>query len=88
VADDSKRIELVEPAGGDHRTQRIGLGLLLSLVLGFGPLRDAVVGNGSFEGAVGRFLICVAVSEAAVLVLGRLLDGAQPPDSDDSSDVG
>jgi hypothetical protein len=92
VADGDKRVELVrrETPGG-HRTQRIGIGLLLSLVLGVGPLNDAFRGNGSFEHAMGRFLFCVGVGVGAVLMLGRLLDAAhetQPGEHGESSDTG
>lgn len=77
-----RRVELVEPAvPDDGHNARIGLALLASLVIGFGPLRDAAVGNGSFPQAVGRYLLCLAACVGAMLVLGRLLDGA-PPDED------
>ena len=87
---EEKRIELVEPAPDpDHRAQRIGLGLLGSMVLGWAPLNDAFHGNGSFEGAIARFLLCVIVSVGAVLFLGRLLDGAPDPEpADDGSSSG
>lgn len=74
-----RRVELVEPTPPDDgHNARIGLGLLASLVIGFGPLRDAALGNGSFPMAVGRYLACLAASVVAALVLGRLLDGAPP----------
>jgi hypothetical protein len=74
-----RRIELVAPAvDGDRRASRIGLGLLVSLAIGFGPLRDAALGSGSFPMAIVRYLACLACSVVAVLVLGRLLDGAPP----------
>ncbi len=77
-----RRVELVEPAvPDDGHNARIGLALLASLVIGFGPLRDAALGNGSFPQAVGRYLLCLAACVGAMLVLGRLLDGA-PPDED------
>lgn len=77
-----RRVELVEPAvPDDGHNARIGLALLASLVIGFGPLRDAALGNGSFPQAVGRYLLCLGACVGAMLVLGRLLDGA-PPDED------
>ncbi len=77
-----RRVELVEPAAPDDgHNARIGLALLASLVIGFGPLRDAALGNGSFPQAVGRYLLCLAACVGAMLVLGRLLDGA-PPEAD------
>lgn len=76
-----RRVELVEPASSDDgHNARIGLALLASLVIGFGPLRDAALGNGSFPQAVGRYLLCLGACVAAMLVLGRLLDGAPPPE--------
>ncbi len=78
-----RRVELVEPAAPDdgHNT-RIGLALLASLVIGFGPLRDAALGNGSFPQAVGRYLLCLGACVGAMLVLGRLLDGAPPAEEE------
>lgn len=89
-----RRVELVEPASPDDgHNARIGLALLASLVIGFGPLRDAALGNGSFPQAVGRYLLCLGACVAAMLVLGRLLDGAPPPEDDEpevasESDIG
>lgn len=78
-----RRVELVEPATPDDgHNARIGLALLASLVIGFGPLRDAALGNGSFPQAVGRYLLCLAACVGAMLVLGRLLDGAPEPEDD------
>lgn len=88
MAENAKRIELIEPApDDDHRSRRIGLGLLGSLVLGFRPLSDALSGSGPFEHAVGRFLICIAVSIGAALTLGRLIDGAPPPPETDEDEA-
>lgn len=74
-----KRVELVDP--GDPSTAGlpgyIGVGLLGGFVLGFGPLRDAVQGNGPFEEAMLRFVACLLVCVAAASVLGRLLDNAE-----------
>jgi len=78
-----RRLELVEPAAPDDgHNARIGLALLASLVIGFGPLREAALGSGSFPQALGRYLVCLAACVGAMLVLGRLLDGA-PERSDD-----
>lgn len=73
------------PAGAsaDMRPARIGLGLLVSVVVGWGPLTDAMGGHGSFEAALLRYLVCLAVSVGAVLLLGRLLDGAPPPETEE-----
>ncbi|MEM7272273.1 MAG: hypothetical protein AAF547_04255 [Actinomycetota bacterium] len=61
------------------RVGYIGLGLMGSLIVGFDPLRDAAVGNGSFESAVLRFLACVAVCTVGAGTLGRLIDASAPP---------
>lgn len=61
------------------RKAYIGLGLIVSLVVGFAPLSDAVSGNGSFETAMVRFVACLVVCSAAGSVLGRLIDNAPPP---------
>ncbi len=83
-AGSQRRVELVEPATPDDgHNARIGLALLASLVIGFAPLRDAALGNGSFPQALGRYLLCLAACVGAMLVLGRLLDGAPPPDEPD-----
>jgi hypothetical protein len=71
------------PVPIDHRAQRVGLGMLASLAVGYGPLRDAVTGVGSFEEAIGRYLLCLGGSVAAALILGHLLDG---PENDLESD--
>jgi len=78
-----RRVELVEPAAPDDgHNARIGLALLASLVIGFGPLRDAALGNGPFPQAIARYLVCLAACVGAMLVLGRLLDGAPEPEVD------
>lgn len=78
-----RRLELVEPAAPDDgHNARVGLALLASLVIGFGPLRDAALGNGSFPQAIGRYLLCLAACVGAMLILGRLLDGAPEPEGD------
>lgn len=77
MSGDGKRIELIDDdPDGSSVTSYIGLGLIGSLIIGFSPLRDAVVGNGPFEDAMLRFLACVAVSVGAATVIGRLLDSA------------
>lgn len=84
-----RRVELVEPAvADDGHNARIGLALLASLVIGFGPLRDAALGNGSFPQAVGRYLLCLAACVGAMLVLGRLLDGAPPEEAPEPPPTG
>jgi hypothetical protein len=80
VAGMERRVELVEPAPENQgRVSRIGLGLLVSIVIGFDPLRDAALGTGSFPMAMFRYLACLGCSVAGMLALGRLLDGAPPP---------
>ncbi len=76
MANSSKRIELVLNRETNNRTSYIGLGLLTSLIVGYSPLADALFGNGSFEGALGRFVACVAVCVFGASSLGRLLDSA------------
>lgn len=84
-----RRVELVEPAAPDDgHNARIGLALLASLVIGFGPLRDAALGNGSFPQAIARYLVCLAACVGAMLVLGRLLDGAPEPEGDGGQEEG
>ena len=75
MGDDSRRVELISERQA-NRTSNIGLGLLASLAVGFGPLSDAIQGNGSFESAIGRFVACVVVCVGAAAVLGHLLDSA------------
>jgi hypothetical protein len=81
-SDATKRIELVSDREIEHRTSYIGLGLLASLIVGWGPLTDALFGYGSFEGALGRFVACVAVCVAGASSLGRLLDSAPRSETD------
>ncbi|MGF1599690.1 MAG: hypothetical protein ACFCVK_22715 [Acidimicrobiales bacterium] len=88
MAEGGRRVELIDRTTNDNRPQRVGLGLLASLVVGFGPLDDAFSGNGSFEGAMFRFGVCVVGCVAAALVLGRLLDSAPPPEDEAGPDSG
>ncbi|MEM8925087.1 MAG: hypothetical protein AAGD35_16400 [Actinomycetota bacterium] len=78
MTEGQKRMELVVERSGSTRTSLIGLALLASLVLGFGPLRDAATGAGPFELAIGRFLLVLAVCVIAASVLGRMLDANAP----------
>jgi hypothetical protein len=88
VADGEKRVELVSDAEDDNqRSQRIGIGLLLSLIVGSGPLGDALNGNGSFEHAIGRYLLTAGACVGATLVLGRLLDTASEPEAADEPEA-
>jgi hypothetical protein len=74
---EGKRVELIDgDQDGAGVKSYIGLGLIGSLIIGFSPLRDAVVGNGPFEEAMMRFLACVAVSVGAATIIGRLIDAA------------
>lgn len=87
MPDEGKRVELTGPAPEDgNRMQRVGLGLLLSLGLGYGPLSDAIRGHGSFTQAMVRFLLCLGFSLTVVMALGRLLDSA--PAVEDDPDLG
>jgi hypothetical protein len=83
VPDEAKRVELVSERPPLNRSSYIGLGLLASLVIGFRPLSDAFFGNGSFEGAVARFVVVVIFCIAASSMLGRLLDSAPEEDDED-----
>lgn len=84
AAESERRVELVGTAPEQgSRLQRIGVGLLVSLGIGFGPLRDAATGNGSFTQAMVRYLACLACSVLAVMTLGGLLDGAPPAETDE-----
>lgn len=85
---DGKRVELVDD--GDRTgglPSSIGLGLIGSLVVGFGPLRDAAQGNGPFEGAIARYLACLLVCLVGASVLGRILDSAPPETPDPAGDA-
>ncbi len=69
-----------------YRGPAVGAGLLLSLVVGWGPLTDAVTGSGSYESALMRFVACVVVSVAGAAFVGAVLD--QSPRADRSSSSG
>ena len=88
MSDDSKKVQLVVEPEGSSRAPHIGFGLLASVVVGFAPLSDAFQGNGSFEGAIGRFLACVAFCVVAAVLLGRVLDSAPPEAATDASETG
>ncbi len=70
---------------------RMGLGLVLSFPLGWGPLTDAFAGRGAYELSMAKFLLVVAACVTGANVVGNLLDKAPAPvdsvssDSDDSS---
>ena len=87
MAAEGKRVELVdtgERAGG--LPSSIGIGLIGSLVVGFGPLRDAAQGNGPFEDAMTRYVACLLVCLIGASVLGRILDSA-PAESREEGDT-
>lgn len=84
--DTTKRVELVSDREVENRTSYVGLGLLASLIVGWGPLADALFGHGSFEGALGRFVACVAVCVAGASSLGRLLDSAPRAETNEEGD--
>jgi len=78
----TKRVELVDE--GDPASSGlpgyIGLGLIGGMVLGYGPLRDAIGGTGPFEDAMLRFVACVLVCVAGASIIGRILESAPPAD--------
>ncbi len=83
MADESaatKRVELVDE--GDPNSSGlpgyIGVGLIGGMIVGYGPLRDAMGGTGAFEDAMVRFVACVLVCVAAASIVGRLLESAPP----------
>jgi hypothetical protein len=83
VPADGKRVELVDEGGrSPGLPSYIGIGLLGSLVVGFGPLRDAAQGHGSFEDAMTRYLACLLVCLVGASAVGRILDSAPPPVAD------
>ena len=87
MAADGKRVELVDD--GDRTgglPSSVGLALIGSLVVGFGPLRDAAQGNGSFDAAMARYLACLVVCLAGASALGRILDSAPPEASEEAVD--
>ncbi|MEM9563393.1 MAG: hypothetical protein AAGA93_12285 [Actinomycetota bacterium] len=81
----SKRVELVD--GVDPAVAGlpgyIGVGLLGGVALGFGPLRNAVTGNGPFEDALLGFIACLLVCLAGASAIGRLLDNAAADAADE-----
>ncbi|MEL7154958.1 MAG: hypothetical protein AAFN30_00010 [Actinomycetota bacterium] len=76
MAEEQRRVDLVVQRQSVTRSPFIGFGLLASLVIGAGPLSNAALGVGSFESAIGRFLLIVVACAMAGAVLGRLLDGS------------
>jgi hypothetical protein len=79
---DGKRVELIDEGQSSNATSYIGLGLIASLIVGSGPLLDALNGNGPFESAMLRYLACLGVCVVAAATLGRMLDNAQYEDDD------
>lgn len=85
------RIELVtEPDETAVQNGRVGLGLVLSFPLGWGPLNDAFSGRGAFEFAIGKYLLIVLACVAGTTFIGSLLDKAPapktPPDTTEDAD--
>lgn len=75
-----KRIELISPAENDQaHVGRIGLGLVMSFPLGWGPLSDAFAGRGSYEESMGKFLIVVGACVLGTTIIGKILDSAPNP---------
>lgn len=62
----------VDPAA--RRMTRLGIGLLVSLVIGFPAIAGALRGSAEFELAVIRFVVTVVASVGGVLALGWLHD--------------
>ncbi len=85
MAEEEKRVQIVVDRPSATRVPFIGFGLLASLVVGFGLLGEAASGAGSFEGAIGRFLLVVGACAFAGAVLGRLVDGASSKQKLDSA---
>ncbi len=71
-----------------NRLRLIGVGLIASVVIGYPPLRDAIQGNGPFENAMLRFVLCFGACVLAASVIGRLLDGAPPPEPEEVDEEG
>lgn len=74
-------------AGGDgefvaprvaFRGPAIGAGLVLSILVGWDPLNDAVTGTGPFEDAVVRFVACVVICVGGAAFVGAVLDQSPP----------
>lgn len=91
AGDDGKKKKKDEKKGPPDeppsaRAGYIGIGLVGSLFVGFDPLRDAFLGNGSFEGAVVRYLACVAVCVVGAGTIGRLIDASAPDPSEGDGD--
>lgn len=76
MADEHKRVNLVVERPSVARSPFIGFGLLASLAIGARPLSNAATGAGSFESAIGRFLLIMVTCALAGALLGRLLDGS------------
>lgn len=76
MAEEEKRLQLVVDRPSSTRMPFIGFGLLASLVVGFGLLTEAASGAGSFEGAIGRFLLLAGACALGGSVLGRMIDNA------------
>ncbi len=87
------QIELVTSATTSQAQMgRMGLGLVLSFPLGWGPLTDAFAGRGAYELSMAKFLLVVAACVTGTTVVGNLLDKAPTPvtsvsgDDDESSE--
>lgn len=75
MAERSPQIQLVgAPSPSAQRSRRLGLGLLLSLFIGWPALSLAVTEADAFEASLARFLLGVALSVTSVLLLGGLYD--------------
>lgn len=89
MAERTPQIQLVgPPSPSAQRSRRLGLGLLLSLVIGWPALTSAVADAEAFEASVARFLLGVALSVTSVLLLGGLYDRfTADADDDDPAPV-
>jgi hypothetical protein len=71
------QVELVTSATTTQAQMgRMGLGLVLSFPLGWGPLTDAFAGRGAYELSMAKFLLVVAACVTGTTVVGNLLDKA------------
>lgn len=75
----ASRIEFVTPpAENQAHIGRIGLGLVLSFPLGWGPLTDSFAGRGAYEVSMSKFLAVVGACVIGTTLIGKLLDAAPP----------
>lgn len=69
-----------------RRARRLGIGLLVSLPLGWPALSTALTDPPAFEASVARFVATVALSVASVFFIIGLHDRFTAGQDDDSAD--